>query len=186
MIRHALTEGLLLLRDRAIVSSVLALALAVPITLAGVGAAVMNWLAPVAEFILSSLSKRMSETLAEEIERDPGVGMQLAHHPQRRLVSELGIGDRDHADRLTRPVLDQERDQRHDHTHDQRLAVQQQAELERLGTLGYLAGGAAAPQWSGVTAAREAMPRDGEPRYSFMGTYSSSSGLASAWRWKRG
>jgi cell division protein FtsX len=49
MIRHALTEGLLLLRDRALVSSVLALALAVPITLAGIGVAVNNWLGPVAD-----------------------------------------------------------------------------------------------------------------------------------------
>lgn len=49
MIRHALTEGFLLLSDRVPVSAVLALALAVPITLAGVGVAVNRWLQPVAE-----------------------------------------------------------------------------------------------------------------------------------------
>lgn len=48
MIRHALTEGLVVLRQRAAVSVVLALALGVPIALAGVGLTVHQWLEPVA------------------------------------------------------------------------------------------------------------------------------------------
>lgn len=49
MIRHAIAEGLVVLRQRAAVSVVLALALAVPIALAGVGLTLHNWLDPVAE-----------------------------------------------------------------------------------------------------------------------------------------
>ena len=48
MIRHALAEGAVLLRQRAGVSVVLALALAVPISLAGVGVTIHQWLKPVA------------------------------------------------------------------------------------------------------------------------------------------
>ena len=48
MIRHALAEGLVLLRQRAAVSVVLALALGVPIALAGVGLTLHQWLSPVA------------------------------------------------------------------------------------------------------------------------------------------
>lgn len=47
MIRHALAEGWLLLRHRGLVSLFLALALAIPIGLAGVTFAVMRWLDPV-------------------------------------------------------------------------------------------------------------------------------------------
>ena len=47
MIRHALAEGWLLLRHRGLVSLFLALALAIPISLAGVTWAVMRWLEPV-------------------------------------------------------------------------------------------------------------------------------------------
>ena len=48
VIRHALAEGWLLLRQRGGVSIVLSLALAVPISLAGVGLTLNQWLAPVA------------------------------------------------------------------------------------------------------------------------------------------
>jgi len=48
VIRHALAEGWLLLRQRGAVSVVLALALAVPISLAGVGLSLHRWLGPVA------------------------------------------------------------------------------------------------------------------------------------------
>ncbi|MBW2527930.1 MAG: hypothetical protein JRI23_27365, partial [Deltaproteobacteria bacterium] len=47
MIRHAVAEGWLLLRHRGLVSLFLALALAIPISLAGVTWAVMRWLEPV-------------------------------------------------------------------------------------------------------------------------------------------
>ena len=48
MIRHALAEGWLLLRHRGLVSLFLALALAIPIGLAGVTFSVMRWLEPAA------------------------------------------------------------------------------------------------------------------------------------------
>ena len=48
MIRHAISEGLIVLRQRAAVSLVLALALGVPIALAGVGLTLHHWLGPVA------------------------------------------------------------------------------------------------------------------------------------------
>lgn len=49
MIRHSLAEGGLLLRERALVSLALAVALAVPIALAGVTAAAVRWLDPLVE-----------------------------------------------------------------------------------------------------------------------------------------
>lgn len=48
MIRHAVAEGLVVLRQRAAVSVVLALVLGVPIALAGVGLTLHQWLGPVA------------------------------------------------------------------------------------------------------------------------------------------
>ena len=48
MIRHAVAEGLVVLRQRAAVSVVLAFALGVPIALAGVGLTLHQWLGPVA------------------------------------------------------------------------------------------------------------------------------------------
>jgi cell division transport system permease protein len=47
VIRHALAEGWLLLRQRGLVSLVLALALAIPVGLAGITWSVMRWLEPV-------------------------------------------------------------------------------------------------------------------------------------------
>jgi cell division protein FtsX len=46
MIRHALAEGWLLLRQRGVVTLVLALALAIPVGLAGITWSVMRWLEP--------------------------------------------------------------------------------------------------------------------------------------------
>jgi cell division transport system permease protein len=48
MIRHAVAEGLVILRERAAVSLVLAFSLAVPVALAGVGVALHQWLDPIA------------------------------------------------------------------------------------------------------------------------------------------
>ena len=41
-------------------------------------------------------------------------------------------------------------------------------------------------QCAGVIAASAAMPSEGEPRYSFIGTAARNSGFESAWRSKRG
>jgi len=49
VIRHTLVEGWLLLRQRAVVSLTLALAIAVPIALAGVTFALSRWLGPLAD-----------------------------------------------------------------------------------------------------------------------------------------
>jgi cell division protein FtsX len=49
VIRHAFAEGLIVLRERAMVSVILALALGVPIALAGVGLTLHLWLGPVAD-----------------------------------------------------------------------------------------------------------------------------------------
>jgi len=49
VIRHAIAEGLVVLRERAAVSVILALALGVPIALAGVGLTLHQWLGPVAD-----------------------------------------------------------------------------------------------------------------------------------------
>jgi cell division transport system permease protein len=82
MIHHAVNEGLLLLRQRAGVSTILALALAVPIALAGVGMAVNNWLDPVAE--LSSRQSSVAVLLRPQLDadqRDRWVAEQGAAHP---------------------------------------------------------------------------------------------------------
>ncbi len=47
MIRHALAEGWLILRSRGLISPVLALALAIPVSLAGVTFSLRQWLGPV-------------------------------------------------------------------------------------------------------------------------------------------
>jgi len=49
MIRHAIAEGFVVLRERAAVSLILALTLGVPIALAGVGLTLHRWLDPVAD-----------------------------------------------------------------------------------------------------------------------------------------
>jgi cell division transport system permease protein len=82
MIHHAVGEGLLLLRQRAAVSAILALALAVPIALAGVGMAVNNWLDPVAE--LSRQQSSVAVLLRPELDADlrsRWVAEQSAAHP---------------------------------------------------------------------------------------------------------
>jgi len=82
MMQHALNEGLLLLRQRAGVSAVLALALAVPIALAGVGMAVNRWLGPVAE--LSGTESSIAVLLHPKLdadERQRWVAAQSVAHP---------------------------------------------------------------------------------------------------------
>ena len=83
MIQHALNEGLLLLRQRAGVSAVLALALAVPIALAGVGMAVNRWLGPVAE--LSARESSVAVLLHPQLDREMRqrwVTAQSTVHPE--------------------------------------------------------------------------------------------------------
>jgi cell division transport system permease protein len=82
MIHHAVSEGLLLLRQRAGTSAILALALAVPIALAGVGMAVNSWLDPVAE--LSSRQSSVAVLLRPQLDADlrgRWVAEQSAAHP---------------------------------------------------------------------------------------------------------
>jgi len=87
MMQHALNEGLLLLRQRAGVSTVLALALAVPIALAGVGMAVYRWLGPVAE--LSGTESSIAVLLHPDLdtaERQRWVAAQSTAHPDWRIT----------------------------------------------------------------------------------------------------
>jgi cell division transport system permease protein len=82
MMQHALNEGLLLLRQRAGISAVLALALAVPIALAGVGMAVNRWLGPVAE--LSGTESSVAVLLHPQLDdaaRQRWVTAQSTAHP---------------------------------------------------------------------------------------------------------
>jgi cell division transport system permease protein len=99
VIHHSLNEGMLLLRQRAGVSAVLALALAVPIALAGVGMAVNRWLGPVAE--LSAQESSVAVLLHPQLDRDMRqrwVTAQAASHPEwmitevspEELVERLG------------------------------------------------------------------------------------------------
>lgn len=99
MIRHALAEGLLLLRQRGVVSLVLALALAIPVGLAGVTWSVMEWLEPVtgladqANVVAVLLHPHMDDD-----QRAEWMANQRSAHPQWRL--EL-VPQRDLAARLT-------------------------------------------------------------------------------------
>jgi len=68
MMHHALSEGWLLLRQRAGISAILVLALAVPIALAGVGMAVNRWLDPVAE--LSGRESSVAVLLHPQLDQD--------------------------------------------------------------------------------------------------------------------
>jgi len=85
--QHALNEGMLLLRQRAGVSAVLALALAVPIALAGVGMAVNRWLGPVAELsgTESSIAVLLHPSLDSD-ERQRWVTAQSTAHPDWRIT----------------------------------------------------------------------------------------------------
>jgi cell division protein FtsX len=82
MIRHALAEGWLLLKNRWIVSVALAAALAIPISLAGVTWSVMRWLEPVVGLAGQATvvpvllhphmdSSQRSQWLADQRERHP-------------------------------------------------------------------------------------------------------------------
>jgi cell division protein FtsX len=86
VIRHALAEGWLLLRHRGLVSLFLALALAIPISLAGVTWSVMRWLDPLvgaadrANVVAVLLHPQMDDT-----QRAEWLAAQRAEHPAWRL-----------------------------------------------------------------------------------------------------
>jgi len=83
VIRHAIAEGLIVLRERAAISVILALALAVPIALAGVGLTLHHWLGPVAD--LSGQKSSVAVLLHPQMESGE----------RRRWIAELAT---DHPD----------------------------------------------------------------------------------------
>jgi cell division transport system permease protein len=100
VIRHAIAEGLVVLRQRAAVSVVLALALAVPIALAGVGLTLHHWLGPVAD--LSGEDSSVAVLLHPQLEpgeRRRWVADVAAEHPDWT-VSEVSSSEL--AERLQR------------------------------------------------------------------------------------
>jgi cell division protein FtsX len=107
MIRHALVEGFILLRQRIAVSLGLALALAVPIGFAGVTWSVMRWLEPAVG--LASAATVVPVLLhphMDDEQRDTWLDEQRAGHPEWHLET---ISPEELADRLVRwfPYLDQ-------------------------------------------------------------------------------
>ncbi len=83
MIRHALAEGWLLLRQRGGVSIVLSLALAVPISLSGVGLTLNQWLAPVA--VMSEQTSTVAVLLhprMDQQQRRQWIDGESAAHPE--------------------------------------------------------------------------------------------------------
>jgi len=99
MMRHALAEGWLLLRQRGAVSVILALALAVPISLAGMGLTLRHWLRPMSG--LAGQSSTVAVLLhpdLDEQQRLQWIADESASHPEwsisevssRDLVNRLG------------------------------------------------------------------------------------------------
>jgi len=88
MMRHALAEGWLLLRSRGLISPVLALALAIPISLAGVTLSVRQWLAPMIDLgdeesvVTVLLHPRLDDSSRQDWMRD-----QAHNHPEWKLVA---------------------------------------------------------------------------------------------------
>ena len=107
VIRHAIAEGLLLLRQRSVVSVVLAFALAVPISLAGIGLSLYRWLSPMAS--LSGQSSTVAVLLHPQLDSDQRrrwIAEQTAAHPEWQ-ISE--VSNDDLTQRLQRwfPYLDE-------------------------------------------------------------------------------
>lgn len=99
MIRHALAEGWLLLRSRGLISPVLALALAIPISLAGVTLGVRGWLAPVIELgDRESVVTVLLHPRLDDAGRRSFMGEQRRRHPEWQLVA---VGPEELAQRLT-------------------------------------------------------------------------------------
>jgi cell division transport system permease protein len=107
MIRHAFVEGVVVLRQRAAVSVVLAFALGVPISLAGVGLAIHRWLGPMAE--LSTQGSSVAVLLHPQLgpsERHQWIADRAAEHPDWTITE---VSSSDLAERLQRwfPYLDE-------------------------------------------------------------------------------
>jgi cell division transport system permease protein len=107
VIRHSLAEGWLLLRSRGLVSPILAVALAIPISLAGVTVSVRQWLAPVVE--LGERESVVTVLLHPRLgaaERRSWIDRQAAHHSGWRLRE---VGREELAERLSRwfPYLEE-------------------------------------------------------------------------------
>ncbi len=107
MIPHAIAEGWLLLRQRGAVSLVLALVLAVPISLAGMGLTIRHWLAPMVG--LSSQSSTVAVLLHprfDDRQRQRWIADESAAHPEWS-ISE--VSNEDLVTRLGRwfPYLDE-------------------------------------------------------------------------------
>jgi cell division transport system permease protein len=100
VIRHAVAEGLVVLRERAAVSVILALVLGVPIALAGVGLTLHRWLGPVAD--LSGQKSSVAVLLHPKLEpgeRRRWIAGLSTDHPDWT-VSEVSSGEL--AERLQR------------------------------------------------------------------------------------
>ena len=100
VIRHAIAEGLVVLRERAAVSVILALVLGVPISLAGVGLTLHQWLGPVAG--LSGQKSSVAVLLHPQMEgseRRRWIAELASDHPDW-VVSEVSSSDL--AERLQR------------------------------------------------------------------------------------
>jgi cell division transport system permease protein len=100
VIRHAVVEGLVVLRQRAAVSVVLAFALGVPIALAGVGLTIHRWLGPIAE--LSGQGSSVAVLLHPQLEaseRRRWIADRAAEHPDWTITE---ISSSDLAERLQR------------------------------------------------------------------------------------
>jgi len=88
MIRHALAEGWLLLRSRGLISPILAVALAIPISLAGVTLSVRQWLAPVIELgDHESVVTVLLHPRLDDAGRRGWMADQARSHPQWQLAA---------------------------------------------------------------------------------------------------
>jgi cell division protein FtsX len=86
VIRHAVAEGWLLIRSRGLVSLVLAVVLAVPVSLAGVTLTVRRWLAPVIDLgTRESVVAVMLRPGLDDGERAAWLERQSSAHPDWRL-----------------------------------------------------------------------------------------------------
>ncbi len=87
MIRHALAEGWLILRSRGPISPILALALAIPISLAGVTVSLRQWLEPVIDLSdRESVVAILLHPRLDESQRRLWIGDQSRSHPDWKLV----------------------------------------------------------------------------------------------------
>ena len=88
MIRHALAEGWLLLRSRGLISPILALALAIPISLAGVTLSVRQWLAPMIDLgDRDSVVAVLLHPRLDDSSREVWMSDQARNHPEWKLVA---------------------------------------------------------------------------------------------------